>query len=581
MKVVGIDHLARVEGNGGIHATIDGKVVSDVKFTINEGPRLIEKLVLGRTPEEDASMSPRICAICTCSHKNAVLRALENAMDVKISRKAYLLRELMHMGEFVESHSLHTFYLALPDFLGFPNAIAMASEYEFEVKIALEMKHYGNHIMKVTNWRFIHGENAVVGGFGKWPTTEELQFIKERAIQFMPFVFKTVDLFCGIDYPGSTVAETQYICCEPGEGKYGFWGDEILVSSGETFFRDDYQKVTNEFVVPHSYAKHSRYNGKPFSVGALARIVNLGERLEGEAGRMYQKYYNEGWKTNPFYHNPSRSLEILYAFERIPALVDEFLALSDEAPRLEYTAQDGKGTGLVEAPRGLLIHHHEVTDGKVSYADIITPTAQNAGDIERYGLTAAQALLDQGKGDEDIRKHLDMVVRAFDPCISCSAHMAKVRNAPANDWQLRLAEVRDQGAPVFIGVGNPALGDDAAGIEMARTLKDQGVEDVWLESEVEENDGLEADPDGRPFILLDAVDFEEAPGKVTLLPMQIVLQNSSLSHKILPIVSEVLTPRQMRNAYLLGIQAGSLAEGERISPAVRRAMEEVLEQLKN
>jgi Ni,Fe-hydrogenase maturation factor len=116
---------------------------------------------------------------------------------------------------------------------------------------------------------------------------------------------------------------------------------------------------------------------------------------------------------------------------------------------------------------------------------------------------------------------------------------------------------------------------------MARTLKDQGVEDVWLESEVEENDGLEADPDGRPFILLDAVDFEEAPGKVTLLPMQIVLQNSSLSHKILPIVSEVLTPRQMRNAYLLGIQAGSLAEGERISPAVRRAMEEVLEQLKN
>jgi sulfhydrogenase subunit alpha len=581
MKVVGIDHLARVEGNGGIHATIDGKVVSDVKFTINEGPRLIEKLVLGRTPEEDASMSPRICAICTCSHKNAVLRALENAMDVKISRKAYLLRELMHMGEFVESHSLHTFYLALPDFLGFPNAIAMASEYEFEVKIALEMKHYGNHIMKVTNGRFIHGENAVVGGFGKWPTTEELQFIKERAIQFMPFVFKTVDLFCGIDYPGSPVAETQYICCEPGEGKYGFWGDEILVSSGETFFRDDYQKVTNEFVVPHSYAKHSRYNGKPFSVGALARIVNLGERLEGEAGRMYQKYYNEGWKTNPFYHNPSRSLEILYAFERIPALVDEFLALSDEAPRLEYTAQDGKGTGLVEAPRGLLIHHHEVTDGKVSYADIITPTAQNAGDIERYGLTAAQALLDQGKGDEDIRKHLDMVVRAFDPCISCSAHMAKVRNAPANDWQLRLAEVRDQGAPVFIGVGNPALGDDAAGIEMARTLKDQGVEDVWLESEVEENDGLEADPDGRPFILLDAVDFEEAPGKVTLLPMQIVLQNSSLSHKILPIVSEVLTPRQMRNAYLLGIQAGSLAEGERISPAVRRAMEEVLEQLKN
>jgi sulfhydrogenase subunit alpha len=581
MKVVGIDHLARVEGNGGIHATIDGKVVSDVKFTINEGPRLIEKLVLGRTPEEDASMSPRICAICTCSHKNGVLRALENAMDITISRKAYLLRELMHMGEFVESHSLHTFYLALPDFLGFPNAIAMASEYAFEVKIALEMKHYGNHIMKVTNGRFIHGENAVVGGFGKWPTREELLFIKERALQFMPFVFKTVDLFCGIDYPGIPVAETQYVCCEPGDDKYGFWGDEILISTGEKYFRDDYTKVTNEFVVPHSYAKHSRYNGNAYTVGALARIVNLGERLQGEAGKMFQKYYNESWRTNPFYNNPSRALEIMFAFERIPELVDEFLKLENEPTRKEYTPKDGKGTGLVEAPRGLLIHHHEVTDGKVSFADIITPTAQNAADIERYGHVAAQALLDQGKGDEDIRRHLDIVVRAYDPCISCSAHMAKIRNAPKNDWQLRLAEVKDQGSLVIIGIGNPSLGDDAAGIEMARAMKQQGVENVWLESEIEENDGLETEDNGQPFILLDAVDLQEAPGKVTLLPMQIVLQNSALSHKILPIISEILTPLQMQNAYLLGIQAGSLVEGEGISPEVRQAMEKVLEQLTN
>ena len=77
MKKISVEHLARVEGNGGISATIDGNAVSEVKFTINEGPRLIEKLVLGRTPEEDASMTPRICAICTCSHKNAVLRAME------------------------------------------------------------------------------------------------------------------------------------------------------------------------------------------------------------------------------------------------------------------------------------------------------------------------------------------------------------------------------------------------------------------------------------------------------------------------------------------------------------------------
>ena len=145
MKRISVDHLARVEGNGGISATIDGKTVTEVKFIINEGPRLIEKLTVGRTPDEDVSMSPRICAICSISHKNAVIRAMENALSVKVSPKVTLLRELMHMGEMIESHSLHVYYLALPDYVGFPNAIAMASKFELEVKIALEMKNFGNH----------------------------------------------------------------------------------------------------------------------------------------------------------------------------------------------------------------------------------------------------------------------------------------------------------------------------------------------------------------------------------------------------------------------------------------------------
>lgn len=580
MNTVSIDHLARVEGNGGIHATIDGKVVSDVKFTINEGPRLIEKLVLGRTPDEDASMSPRICAICTCSHKNGVLRALENAMDVKITRKSYILRELMHMGEFVESHALHTFYLALPDFLGYPNAIAMAADYDLEVKIALEMKHFGNHIMKVTNGRFIHGENAIVGGFGKYPTKEELLFIKTRAIQFMPFVQKTVDLFCGIDYPDSPNAETVYVCCEPGDNKFGFWGDEILLSTGETIARDEYQTLTNEFIVPHSYAKHSRYQDKPYSVGALARIVNLGERLTGEAGKMYQKYFEPKWKTNPFYHNASRSLEIMYAFERIPELVDEFLSIEDPEPKVSFELKNGKGTGIVEAPRGLLIHHHEVTDGKVSYADIITPTAQNAGDIERYCHVAAQDLLDQGKEDA-IRDRLDIVVRAFDPCISCSAHMAEVKSAPTDNWKTKLIEIKEQGKPIFVGVGNPVLADDAAGIKLAEALIDSGIQDVLMEADIEENEDLWIKDEKRPLIFLDAIDFQDTPGKITLLPLNVVLQNSSLSHKILPSVSAMLNYPQIKNAYLLGIQPDSIQAGKQMSKPVKQAIAQILEQTLN
>jgi sulfhydrogenase subunit alpha len=579
MKTISIEHLARVEGNGGISATIDGKVVTEVKFTIFEGPRLIEKLVLGRTPEEDASMSPRICAICSCSHKNGVLRALEKALDVKISQKSYLLRELMHMGEFIESHSLHTFYLALPDFLGFPNAIAMVAEYDLEGKIALEMKHFGNHIMKVTNGRFIHGENAVIGGFGKYPTREELLFIKTRAVQFMPFVSKTVDLFCGLDYPDSPDADTLYVCCEPGNGQFGFWGDKILLSTGDTTAQDDYQSLTNEFVVSHSYAKHSRYQNQPYSVGALARINNLGERLTGEAGNMFRKYFNKKWKTNPFFHNAARSIEIMYAFERIPILVDEFLKIEDESSLVEYEIKDGKGTGLVEAPRGLLIHHHEVTDGLVSSADIITPTAQNAEDIERYCQIAAQALLDADMEDE-IRNRMDIVVRAFDPCISCSAHMAEVKQAPADNWRTKLEEIKTQGPPVLIGVGNLDLSDDGAGIEMAQTLRQLKRDEVWFESEIVNNEDILTEDHTRPLIFLDIVDFNQSPGKITLVPMNYVLQSVSLSHKFLPVVSSLLSPTQISNSYLLGIQPDSICPGKTISVPVRSAIEKILEQMR-
>lgn len=574
MKKISVDHLARVEGNGGISATIDGKIVSDVKFSIYEGPRLIEKLTIGRTPEEDVSMSPRICAICSVSHKNAVLRAMENALDIKVSPKSYLLRELMHMGEFIESHSLHTFYLALPDFLGFPNAIAMAAKYQFEVKIALEMKHFGNHIMKILNGRYIHGENAVIGGFGKYPLREELLQIKTKAIHFMPFVFKTVNLFCGIDYPNSPDAPTLYACCEPGDNKFGFWGDEILLSTGKTFPRDEYKKLTNEFVVSHSFAKHSLYQDKPYSVGALARIVNLGERLKGEAGKMYKKYYSSKWKSNPFFHNAARSLEILYSFERIPELVDEILKLKEDKSIVDYSIKNGKGTGLVEAPRGLLIHHHEITDKLVSQVDIITPTAQNAEDIERYCHVAAQKLLDEGKEDQ-IRDRMDIIVRAFDPCISCSAHMAEVRNAPKNNWKTQLEEVIQKGDPAFIGVGNPTLSDDGAGIKLARELKNTGIQDVLLESEIEQNEDLWTNDSDRPLIFLDAVDFNEDPGKVTLLPLHLILNNISLSHRLLPTVSGLINYSQMKNAYVLGIQPDSLQKGNQLSDPVKKALNEI------
>lgn len=577
MKTISIDHLTRVEGNGGITATIDGKTVTDVQFKIFEGPRLVERLTVGRTPEEDVSMAPRICAICTVSHKNAVLRAMENALDVSVSKKVYYSRELMHMGEMIESHSLHTFLLALPDFLGYPNAIAMAGDFEFEAKIGLEMKNFGNHIMKVYNGRWIHGENAVIGGFGQLPTDEDLIWIKNRALQFMPFVHKTVALFCELDYPDIPEDDTLYVCCEPGNEEYGFWGEEFLLSNGEKFSKEDYPKVTNEFTVSHSYCKRSRYNGRPFSVGALARVNNLGVRLDGQSGEMFRKYFNDHWKRNPLYHAAAQALEIMYCFERIPQLVDLILKDKGNPAILPYTAKEGTGTGLVEAPRGTLVHHYIIKDGLVEHADIITPTAMNAEDIERYCHIAAQKLLDEGMEDK-IRDRMDIVVRAFDPCISCSAHSVEIEHAPETEWMDRLRDLTSGNTPLFVGVGNWDRSDDRAGLELALRLKERGTENVYTERDVEFLNDVQGQ---KPIIFLDAVNMGENPGKITLIPVDHVLRNVTNSHKFTPFVIGALNGAQIRNSYVLGIQPGTTDFGTKISSSVEEAVEKVISVIRN
>ena len=439
------------------------------------------------------------------------------------------------------------------------------------------MNEFGNHIMETASGRYIHGENPVIGGFGKFPSKEDLTWIKSRAIQFMPFVLKTVSLFCELEFPDCPEGDTVYACCHPRQNKYGLTGDEIVLSTGEIINKDDYKNLTNEFVVSHSYAKHSRYRGKPYSVGALARVNNLGERLTGKAGKMYKKYFNPHWKKNPLFNNAAQALEILYAFERIPKIVDKMLKLSS-VPIVMYTKKKGKGTGIIEAPRGLLIHSYEISDGFISHTDIITPTAQNAADIEKYCYIAAQKLLENGQREKIIDR-MDLVVRAFDPCISCSVHMAKVKIASTEDWKRKLAEIEEQDSPIFVGIGNRNRSDDGAGIELSLELKRHGVKDVWLESELREKRDLWKDKCHRPILFIDAVDFRDKPGKITVLPLHYVLSHSLLSHKFLPFVSAKINYKRLKNSFLLGIQPESIEKGSEISIPVRRAIKKIRAQL--
>jgi len=426
MRELSVENLARVEGHGGITVTLDGKKVKSVTLDIHEGPRLIEQLVKGMTPEDDANVVPRICAICTLSHKFAALRGLEKALGVKAPEKAMWTRELMMLGENVESNSLHTMLLALPDFLGYPSAIAMLNDHADEVKRALRLKKFGNHVMTVTSGRIVHGENPIIGGFGKYPSKKALEEIKLKSHELVSDAARVVEIFGSLEYPKYAEAETLFMSVNAPRKQYGYYGDSIMISNGKEVSCEDYKKLTSERVVSHSFAKRSLYQDKPFTVGANARMINMGKRLDGQAADLFKEHYSDAWLKNPLYNNLAQAIEMLWSLEHMPETCDRVAAL-DDAPVEKPTRANGSGTGAVEAPRGTLYHSYVIKDGLIDAADIITPTAQNLDDIEKHMKLAAERMLAEDKNDEEVRLGLEMVARAYDPCISCATHLVTLK----------------------------------------------------------------------------------------------------------------------------------------------------------
>jgi sulfhydrogenase subunit alpha len=421
-----IEYIPRIEGHGAITVEMsESGTVEDVKVDIPEAPRLIEALVRGKTPDEDLNIVPRVCGICSFSHKYAGIRGFEKALGVTPSEKTVALRTLLHLAETLQSNVLHVFFLSLPDLLGYPNAIEMAADHKDAVLGAMKMKGFANSIMEIGSGRFVHGENPVIGGFGRYPTDEQLAPLKNISQELIPQAEKAAEMIGEMEIPDFPERETTFMCLRPPADEYGLVGDNVMISDGKDVSVESYKQLTNERVVPHSFAKRSKYNERPYTVGAIARINLLGERLQGVARKYYDKYYGERWKKNPMYNIHAQALEILWTLQAIYPVVDQYAeAETPQESIAKRTRSTGKGSGAVEAPRGILYHHYEVENGLIKNSDIITPTAQNLDDIEQFIKIAATNLVNEGE-TEALQSKLEMIARAFDPCVSCSVHLLR------------------------------------------------------------------------------------------------------------------------------------------------------------
>lgn len=426
-----IPHLGRVEGHGGIFVKIVGNTVHEVNMDIFEGSRYYEALLKGKHFLDVQGIITRVCAICSANHTVAALMALENALGIEQSERIHTLRGLLLLGATIESHALHIFALALPDFLGFDSVISMASKYPGEVAFALKLKQLGNRVQELVGGRAIHPINTLVGGFGKTPRHRDLQTLRQELAAALDPLMRTVDLVGSLPIPSWAAQPAVYVALRPYEKAFRFRGVSICTSRGEEFPIASYREVVREFTVEHSHAKHSALaSGDTYMVGSLARLKLWGHYLGGRAREAFDRLFPNGVVDNVLLNNWAQLVELVHSVERGVEVCDELLAMPEvEREMVEYEVRAGRGVGAIEVPRGTLFHEYELDgDGRVLSANVITPTAQNLANVERDLRTTVENLLATREPMEDARLklNLEMVARAYDPCISCSVHVTRL-----------------------------------------------------------------------------------------------------------------------------------------------------------
>ncbi len=425
-KSIKISHLCRVEGHGGITLDIkDGKIVK-VEANIFEGSRFFEPIIIGRYYNEITPILSRICAICSAVHTITSLEAIENAFNVRVTPQTHLLRDLLLQGGNIESHALHLFCLAVPDYLGYTGAVTLAADRPELVRMGLGLKKLGNNIQEAIGGRAVHPVNAIIGGFGRLPDKELLLELKKQLEKGLKQAVDTIDIMATLKVPDFTESMTIYAALGSMDSRYSLFGDKIILSTGDSVDVSKYKEVCNEKVVLHSHAKHSLFKRKPFMVGALARIILNGRKLTGEAKKAVEKLGLNLSSQNVLYNNLAQAVEIIYDIERSLEIIEQLLRYGIKYERpVRVKVKAGIGTAACEAPRGMLFHSYIFNSkGRVTGADVITPTAQNLANMEKDFKASAERLINESK--ESLSEKLEMVARAYDPCISCSVHLIEV-----------------------------------------------------------------------------------------------------------------------------------------------------------
>ena len=446
-RTIEVNPVTRIEGHGKItvHLKDDG-TVDKAHFNVTQF-RGFEIFTRGRDFREMPVITPRICGICPVSHHLASAKACDAILGVEITPSASKLRELMHMGQFIQSHALSFFHLSSPDILfGFDadpairNVAGVAQKYPELAILGISMRKYGQEIIKTLGSKKVHPWHSIPGGVNRSLKLEErdemlqgMPTLKQKLKDTMELVKKYLEENADLAKKFATL-ESSYL----GLVKDGFLelydGDIRLRSPRgritDQFASNEYYKYIGEHVESWSYLKFPFYRplGFPhgsYRVGPLGRVNACDDFSTPEASAElanFRSMTEDGVVHYTLYYHYARLLEILYAFERAEELLNDPDIMGSD---LRVSSRDirPEGIGVIEAPRGTLFHHYQVDEkGAIQKVNLIVATGNNNYAMNKGVEMVAKENIKGTEVKEGVLNSMEHVIRCYDPCLSCSTH---------------------------------------------------------------------------------------------------------------------------------------------------------------
>jgi len=443
-----INPISRLEGHGKvtIHLSANGEV-DEAFFHITQF-RGYEHFCQGRPLEEMPIITQRICGICPVSHQLASAKACDAICGAPIPETAAMLRELLHMGQYIQSHALHFFHLASPDLLlGWDsdpaqrNVVGVIAAAPDLAKRGIRLRKFGQEIISALGGKKIHPVYAIPGG-----VTHALpQAARLQLLAGFQEAFTTAGAALGIikDWAEQHMAEVKvfanfashYASLVDDRGRLQLYDGQLRIKGHDgailaQFDPADYLQYIGEHVEPWSYMKFPFFKpqGYPnglYRVGPLARLNAVDAMGTPQADaelRQFRKIATDDRKGASLLYHYARMIELVYALERSQALLMDERIIGKQV-RATAAPSNAQGVGIIEAPRGTLIHHYEVDrHGTIRDANLIVATGHNNLGMNRAVTLVAKEYIHRGDVREGMLNRVEGAIRCYDPCLSCATH---------------------------------------------------------------------------------------------------------------------------------------------------------------